>query len=456
MGSEIGIFGLGSMGENLAIQLSSKGIKTSVYNRTKEKTKEFIDRNQSIENLKGCYSIDEFLFSLSRPRKIILLVKAGQAVDEVINVLKSKLDEGDIIIDAGNSHFKDTERRYEELRRMKISFIGMGISGGVEGARKGLSIMAGGDERAYKEIKEILDLISAEVDSFPSNSFFGKGGAGHFVKIVHNGIEYAIMENIAEIYFYLRNSGLSNEDISKIFSEWNKQELNSFLLEASSKILKFKENQNYLIDLILDKAEQKGTGRWAAEIALEEGVASPSIVSAVFSRTISSQKERRTKYSKRITFEGEKKELGLEELKDALYLANLSCYMQGFEILNHSSYFGYQIELKEAARVWIGGSIIRGEILKKMLKEGVFEGDIFLSDFLIEEINKRVLSLSKLVAVLSEYMLPSMVISSSLNFLIYFYRERLPANLIQALRDYFGAHGFERIDKQGHFHQEWE
>ncbi|MDT7892475.1 MAG: NADP-dependent phosphogluconate dehydrogenase [Thermoproteota archaeon] len=451
MSADLGLVGLGSMAENLVFQLYQKGLKTALYNRTPEKLKEFVLKNKDLDVI-PCYDIDSFLNSIERPRKILLLIKAGQPVDEMINSLVSKLNEGDIIIDGGNSHFKDTERRYELLQSKGIRYLGAGISGGVEGARKGLSIMVGGDEKAYLLSSKIFDKISSHFDMKPSHSYFGKGGAGHFIKTIHNGIEYALIEDISEIYFLLRSMGKSNEEIADIFNDWNKGILASFLLNACQEVLRMKEDDNYLVDLILDKAEQKGTGIWASEISLEIGIPAPSISSAVYSRSISSLKERRIKLSSLLNLKI-KNSIELEEnsIKSALILANLIAYLQGFDILRNAGYYGYNFNLKEVIRVWLGGSIIRSELLKRLYEEK-FGEDLFSSSLVLNTIEENILDFARVLSTMIRNGLPSLVLSSSFNYIIYLFSRNLPANLTQALRDYFGAHGFERIDKEGRFH----
>ncbi len=454
MSADLGIIGLGVMSENLVLNLSEKGIKVAVYNRTSEKLKEFVKRFPDI-NVIPCYNLDEFVSKIKSPRKIMLLIKAGHPVDEILDALLPRLEKGDVVMDAGNSHFKDTERRFLELKKHGIYFMGMGISGGVEGARKGLSIMVGGDEEAYFRMVELLNSISSSFASRPSHGFFGKGGAGHFVKAVHNGIEYALIEHISEVYFLLKALGKKNPEIIEIFESWKKEGLNSFLLSAASNVLKAREGESYLVDLILDKAEQKGTGKWAVEISLELGTPSPSISAAVMVRLISSFKERRVNISKILSLRREMIEVFQDFLiPKALFLANLSSYLQGLDLLRNAKFYGYSFDLKDVMRVWLGGSIIRSDLLAELYHEKV-EGDIMLSDFVVKKIKEGLDSLANLVSFMAKNKLPSLVISSSYQYLINFSHERLPANMTQALRDYFGAHGFERIDKEGEFHYVW-
>ncbi len=451
MNADLGIIGLGAMSENLILQLSYKGIKVAVYNRTAEKLRDFIKRFPHL-NVIPCYDLDDFVNKIERPRKIMLLIKAGLPVDEIMDVLLPKLEKGDIVMDAGNSHFKDSERRFLKSKINGIYFLGLGISGGIEGARKGLSIMVGGEEEAYAKVIEILNSISSSFASRPSHAFFGKGGAGHFVKIIHNGIEYALIEHISECYFLLKTLGKENYEIAEIFEDWKKEGLNSFLISAASNILKVREGESYLLDLILDKAEQKGTGKWASEILLELGIPSPSISAAVISRFISAFKERRVNISRVLNLRRKiLEDLQISIIPKALFLANLSAYLQGLDLLRNADFYGYKFDLKEVIRVWSGGSIIRSDLLEKLYYENIQE-DFLLSDFVLKQIEDKLDPLAMVVSFMTKNKLPSIVMSSSYQYLINLAHERLPANMTQALRDYFGFHGFERIDKKGIFH----
>ncbi len=452
--ADIGIFGLGTMGENICLNLIEKGFSVTVYNRTEEKTRAFYEKNKS-SLIIPTYNLRDFVISIKKPRKIFLLIKAGKPVDEAINYLLNYVEKNDIIIDAGNSHFKDSDRRYNELKNLGLNFFGLGISGGIEGARKGLSIMVGGSKEAYEEIKDIIEKISAKYESQPCYAYFGEGGAGHFVKIVHNGIEYALIESIAEIFFLL-SKFFDYEKISEIFEEWNKGILSSFLLSATINILRKKENGKFLLDYILDKAEQKGTGKWSVEISLETGIPCPAIAAAVFSRYVSMLKEDRVKYSKLYNlFNKIKNNLNLEDLKNALILSILLSYIQGIYLLKGSIFYNYHINISEALRIWRGGSIIRGEILNMLYKEYLKNEDILASDNIKSIILKNLNSLSNTLSFATSNNLPVNVISSNYNYLIMFISEKLSANLTQALRDYFGAHGYQRIDKEGYFHTDW-
>ncbi|HLI46314.1 MAG TPA: NADP-dependent phosphogluconate dehydrogenase [Geobacterales bacterium] len=447
MNADLGIIGLGSMAENLIIQLSNKGFRVSLYNRTAEKLKDFVSRNAGL-NIIANYDLKSFVNSIERPRKIFLLIKAGEAVDNMLISLSPFLEKGDIIVDCGNSHFKDTERRFSEFDKKGIKYLGAGISGGVEGARKGLSIMVGGDRLAYETLAPIFDSISSRYNSRPAHGYFGKGGAGHFVKIIHNGIEYALIENIAETYFLLKSIGKGNEEISGIFDDWSKRELKSYLLSAASEVLKLREDGNFLVDLILDKAEQKGTGRWASEISLELGIPAPSICSAVISRTISSFKERRLLLSKTLEIRKKKPNVEEHEIYNALLLSNIAAYVQGFDIMRNAN--EYSFNLKDIMHVWQGGSIIRSLLIERFMLE---KSDDPLSwGYVLNTLQTHYSDFLKVVSEMNACALPALVFSSSLNYFIYFFSPILPANITQALRDHFGDHGFQRIDKTGEFH----
>ncbi|MFZ8850455.1 MAG: NADP-dependent phosphogluconate dehydrogenase [Thermoproteota archaeon] len=452
--ADIGIFGLGTMGENLCLNLVEKGFKVSIYNRTEEKTRKFYEKNRSLAII-PTYNLKDFVESIKKPRKILLLIKAGDPVDEAINHLLKHVEKNDIIIDAGNSHFKDSDRRYSELKKVGVNFFGIGISGGVEGARKGLSIMAGGSKEAFDEIKEILEKISAKYNGEPCFSYFGEGGSGHFVKIIHNGIEYALIESISEIFFLL-SKFFDHEKISEIFNEWNKSILSSFLLSATVNILRKKENGKFLIDYILDKAEQKGTGKWSVEISLETGIPAPAIAAAVFSRYISMMKESRVKYSKLYNLSKITNfSLDLEDIKKTLLVSILLSYIQGIYLLKGSSFYNYKINVSEALRIWRAGCIIRGEILNLLYKEYLNYEDILLSNNIKNILLESFQSFLKTLSFAFNNHLPFNVISANYNYFIMVINEKLPANLTQALRDYFGAHGYKRIDKEGYFHTEW-
>ncbi|MEM9539525.1 MAG: decarboxylating NADP(+)-dependent phosphogluconate dehydrogenase [Cyanobacteria bacterium P01_E01_bin.42] len=464
-----GVIGLAVMGENLALNVESRGFPIAVYNRTESKTKTFMETRAQGKDVKAAYSLEEFVQVLERPRKILVMVKAGKPVDAVIQQLKPLLEEGDMIIDGGNSLYDDTERRTQELEATGLGFVGMGVSGGEEGALNGPSIMPGGTESAYRELEPILTKIAAQVDDGPCVTFVGPGGAGHYVKMVHNGIEYGDMQLIAEAYDLMKSClGVSNQELHEIFAEWNKtDELNSFLIEITADIFKYvdKESNTHLVDLILDAAGQKGTGRWTVVSALELGVPIPTIFAAVNARVMSSYKEERVAASKEITatvteFSGDKKAF-IDKVRDALYCSKMCSYAQGMALLRKASdEKGYNLDLAEDARIWKGGCIIRAGFLDKIKK--AFTDNPELPNLLLapefkQSILDRQAAWREVLSVASSAGIAVPAFSASLDYFDSYRRDRLPQNLTQAQRDYFGAHTYERIDKpRGEFtHTEW-
>ncbi|MGK7923728.1 MAG: decarboxylating NADP(+)-dependent phosphogluconate dehydrogenase [Spirulina sp.] len=464
-----GVIGLAVMGENLALNVESRGFPIAVYNRTESKTKTFMETRAQGKDVKPAYSLEEFVQILERPRKILVMVKAGKPVDAVIQQLKPLLEEGDMIIDGGNSLYDDTERRTQELEATGLGFVGMGVSGGEEGALNGPSLMPGGTESAYKELEPILTKIAAQVDDGPCVTFVGPGGAGHYVKMVHNGIEYGDMQLIAEAYDLMKSClGVSNQELHEIFAEWNTtDELNSFLIEITADIFKYvdKESDKYLVDLILDAAGQKGTGRWTVVSALELGVPIPTIFAAVNARVMSSYKEERVAASKEITatvtpFEGDKKEF-IDKVRDALYCSKMCSYAQGMALLKKASdEKGYNLDLAEDARIWKGGCIIRAGFLDKIKKAFTDNPDLpnlLLAPEFKQSILDRQKAWREVLMVANSTGIAVPAFSASLDYFDSYRRDRLPQNLTQAQRDYFGAHTYERIDKpRGEFtHTEW-
>ncbi|MBP0017161.1 MAG: decarboxylating NADP(+)-dependent phosphogluconate dehydrogenase [Cyanobacteria bacterium SBLK] len=464
-----GVIGLAVMGENLALNVESRGFPIAVYNRTETKTKTFMETRAQGKDVKAAYSLEEFVQILERPRKILVMVKAGKPVDAVIQQLKPLLEEGDMIIDGGNSLYDDTERRTQELEATGLGFVGMGVSGGEEGALNGPSIMPGGTESAYRELEPILTKIAAQVDDGPCVTFVGPGGAGHYVKMVHNGIEYGDMQLIAEAYDLMKSClGVSNQELHEIFAEWNEtDELNSFLIEITADIFKYidKDTNTHLVDLILDAAGQKGTGRWTVVSALELGVPIPTIFAAVNARVMSSYKEERVAASKEITatvtpFSGDKKAF-IDKVRDALYCSKMCSYAQGMALLRKASdEKGYNLDLAEDARIWKGGCIIRAGFLDKIKK--AFTDNPALPNLLLapefkQSILDRQAAWREVLMVASSAGIAVPAFSASLDYFDSYRRDRLPQNLTQAQRDYFGAHTYERIDKpRGEFtHTEW-
>ena len=467
MTQSFGVIGLAVMGENLALNVERNGFPIAVYNRSREKTDEFMKTRAVGKNVKAGYTLEEFVGLLERPRKILIMVKAGAPVDAVIEQLKPLLDEGDILIDGGNSLFTDTARRAADLEGSKFTFIGMGVSGGEEGALNGPSLMPGGTLTAYKYLEPILTKIAAQVDDGPCVTYIGPGGAGHYVKMIHNGIEYGDMQLIAEAYDLLKNVvGLNGDEIAQTFTEWNKtEELNSYLIEITADIFRKKDDDTgkALVEVIMDAAGQKGTGRWTVNDALELGVAIPTITAAVNARILSSIKLERVEAAKlisgpNVTFEGDRAEF-INQVRDALYCSKICSYAQGMTLLSAASKsYGFTLDLAECARIWKGGCIIRAGFLDKI--RAAFSADPQLTSLLLApEFRDTVMSRQTawraviMEAARSGIAVPAF--SASLDYFDSYRRDRLPQNVTQAQRDFFGAHTYERIDKPGVFHTEW-
>ena len=465
-----GVIGLAVMGENLALNVESRGFPIAVYNRSPDKTEKFMATRAQGKDVKAAYSLEEFVQTLEQPRKILVMVKAGAPVDAVIEQLKPLLEKGDMIIDGGNSLYEDTERRTKYLEPTGLGFVGMGVSGGEEGALKGPSLMPGGTKSAYHELEPILVKIAAQVDDGPCVTYVGPGGAGHYVKMVHNGIEYGDMQLIAEAYDVLKNGlGLSNEKLHSVFSEWNKtDELNSFLIEITADIFGYiePETQQHLIDLIVDSAGQKGTGRWTIMSSLELGVPIPTMYAAVNARVMSSYKEERVAASAQLpgpatTFEGDV-DAFVDKVRDALYCSKMCSYAQGMALIAKASaeYYNGEVSLPESARIWKGGCIIRAGFLDKIKK--AFNDNPALPNLLLapefkQSILDRQAAWREVLMLANELGIPVPAFSASLDYFDSYRRASLPQNLTQAQRDYFGAHTYERTDKpRGEFfHTEW-
>jgi 6-phosphogluconate dehydrogenase len=463
-----GVIGLAVMGENLALNVESRGFPVAVYNRTSAKTEEFMAKRAQGKNVKDAYSIEDFVQALARPRKILVMVKAGKPVDAVIDQLKPLLDPGDTIIDGGNSLYDDTERRTNELEATGLGFVGMGVSGGEEGALLGPSLMPGGTDASYKELEPILTKIAAQVDDGPCVTYIGPRGAGHYVKMVHNGIEYGDMQLIAEAYDLLQNTlGLDNKQLHEVFAEWNTtDELNSFLIEITADIFNYidPETNRPLVDLILDAAGQKGTGRWTVVSSLELGVPIPTIYAAVNARVISSYKQQRLAAAKELMgpasqkYDGDAKAF-INKIRDALYCSKMCSYAQGMALLGTASEeFDYNLNLSECARIWKGGCIIRAGFLGK-IQSAFIENPKLPNLLLAPEFKQTILDRQEawreVVATANKLGIPVPAFSASLDYFDSYRSDRLPQNLTQAQRDYFGAHTYERIDKEGVFHTEW-
>jgi 6-phosphogluconate dehydrogenase len=464
-----GLIGLGVMGQNFVLNVERNGYGVAVYNRTAETTEKYIAGPAAGKNIKPAYTLKEFVDALESPRRIMLLVKAGAPVDATIQQLIPLLDKGDLVIDGGNSFFTDTERRAKELESQGFNFFGMGVSGGEEGALWGPSLMPGGSRDAYKEVEPIMNAVAAkaEEDGEPCVTYLGPGGSGHYVKMIHNGIEYGDMELIAEAYHLLKQAlGLSAQEFHEIFTEWNKAELSSFLIEITAKVFsKVDEDTGKpLVDVILDKAGQKGTGRWMGENALELGISIPTIIAAVNGRIISSQKEERVHASNVLTGPAKKYEGGSQKLidatKDALYVSKICSYAQGMSLLKKASMeYGYDMDLGAIARIWRAGCIIRAGLLNDITSAFNRNKDLpnlLVDDVFRESVNSRQESWRFVIKCAIEMGIPMPAMSASLAYYDSYRSERLPANLIQAQRDFFGAHTFERIDKPGTFHADWE
>ena len=467
MAQSFGVIGLAVMGENLALNVERNGFPVSVYNRSRDKTDRFMANRTQGKNVQATYSLEEFVTSLERPRRILVMVKAGGPVDAVIGQLKPLLDEGDMIIDGGNSLFNDTERRVKELESTGLRFIGMGVSGGEEGALNGPSLMPGGTRAAYDSIEPIVTKIAAQVDDGPCVTYIGPGGAGHYVKMVHNGIEYGDMQLIAEAYDLMKNVlGLSQEQLHEVFAEWNMtEELDSFLIEITSDIFTNTDADTGapLVEMILDAAGQKGTGRWTVVNALELGVAIPTITAAVNARIMSSIKQERVAASKELSgpttkFDGDVK-AAISKIRDALYCSKICSYAQGMALISKASQnFDYGVNLGETARIWKGGCIIKARFLGK-IKHAYDENPTLANLLLAPEFKQTILDRQtawrEVIAMAAELGMPVPAFSASLDYFDSYRRDRLPQNLTQAQRDYFGAHTYARVDKEGVFHTEW-
>lgn len=466
--ADIGLIGLAVMGENLVLNMESHGYTVGVFNRTTEKVDNFVNGRGKDKKIIGTHTVEELISNLKSPRKIMIMVKAGNPVDKVIDQLVPLLDKGDIIIDGGNSHFPDSIRRTKELEEKGLLFIGTGVSGGEEGALKGPSIMPGGSPDAWQHVKPIFQDISAKVeDGTPCCDWVGEGGAGHFVKMVHNGIEYGDMQLICEAYQIMKDLlGLSYEEMHEVFKEWNDGDLDSYLIEITRDILGYKdEDGEVLVEKILDTAGQKGTGKWTAIASLDHGVPLTLIGEAVYARTLSAMKDARVEASKILTgpkpkFEGDKKQF-IEDLKKALYAAKVVSYAQGYVLMSYAAEeYGWNLNYGGIALMWRGGCIIRSVFLGK-IKEAFDKNpkltNLLLDDFFKEKIESSQESWRRVMAAAISNGIWTPALSTALNYFDGYRNDRLPANLLQAQRDYFGAHTYERTDKpRGEFfHTNW-
>lgn len=465
--SDFGVVGLAVMGKNLALNVESRGYTVSVYNRSPEKTNQLMAEAQG-KRIVGTYSVEEFVQSLAKPRKVMLMVKAGGPTDATIESLLPYLEEGDILIDGGNAFYQDTIRRSKELEARGIHFIGAGVSGGEEGALKGPSIMPGGKEEAHRLVAPIFEAISAKVDGDPCTTYIGPDGAGHYVKMVHNGIEYGDMQLICEAYALMKELlDLSAAELHEVFAEWNKGELDSYLIEITADIFRKKDEKTGkpLVDVILDTAGQKGTGKWTSQSSLDLGVPLSIITESVYARIISAMKEERVKASKilqgpvRKQFSPEEKKELIEKIRKALYASKICSYAQGFAQMREASKeFGWNLRLGDIAMIFRGGCIIRAQFLQNI--KNAYDRDPELTNLLLDPYFKGVVqeyqsAWRDVVAIAVQNGIPVPAFASALTYYDSYRSERLPANLLQAQRDYFGAHTYQRIDEEGVFHTNW-
>lgn len=462
---DIGMVGLGVMGRNFALNIADNGYPVMGLDKDQDKVSA-LEKEAGQKNVSGTAEPKAFISALKKPRTVMMLVPAGKAVDSVIGELVPLLDKGDLIIDGGNSHFTDTGRRYKELEEQGIHFMGVGISGGEKGARYGPSIMPGGSKEAYSRVQPIFEAAAAKVNGEPCVTWLGPGSAGHYVKMVHNGIEYGLMQLIAECYDLMkRGLDLSNDRLHQVFSEWNDGELESFLIEITAHIFTRQDDKSdgYLIDAILDSAGQKGTGKWASQDAMELQVPTPGIDIAVAMRDLSAYKEERVHARQFLEgpnapFHGDKKQF-IKQLRSGMYFSMITTYAQGLALLHAASAaYNYDLKLEGAAKIWRGGCIIRAGLLEPIRE--AYSRHEHLSNILVtphfsKELLKRQQDLRSVVSRAAELGIPAPGLMASLAYFDGYRSERLPANLIQAQRDYFGSHSYERIDAEGTFHTQW-
>jgi 6-phosphogluconate dehydrogenase len=463
---DIGLIGLAVMGENLVLNMAGKGFTVAVYNRTVSKVEEFIRQKAGNLPIGGACSVEEFVGMLARPRKIMLMVKAGQPVDAMIEELLPFLEQGDIVIDGGNSFFQDTRRRYLELAAKGIRYLGVGVSGGEEGALKGPSLMPGGERDAYDKTAPIFTRIAAQVADGSCCEYVGPDGAGHYVKMIHNGIEYGDMQLISEAYYILKNVlGLSAQELHTVFAEWNQGVLDSYLVEITADIFtRFDaETGKPLVEVILDKAGQKGTGKWTSQSALDLGVPTPTITEAVFARCMSAYKEERMAAAAvlegpAVRFTGDKAQF-VAAIQDALYASKICSYAQGFALLKAASEeYRWNLNFGDIALLWRGGCIIRARFLDR-IKEAFGRDpqlpNLMLDPFFCDILLKAQRNWRLVITTCKEQGVPIPAFGASLDYYDSYRQAVLSANLIQAQRDYFGAHTYERVDKEGAYHTDW-
>ncbi|MEO8196956.1 MAG: NADP-dependent phosphogluconate dehydrogenase [Thermoanaerobaculia bacterium] len=468
--ADLGLIGLGVMGENLALNVTDHGFRVALWDRTEAKVARLIQRADGNRKWTGTKTLEEFAAALGRPRRIVLMIKAGAPVDEMLEKLKSVLSSDDVVIDGGNSFFADTQRREAALRERGVRFVGMGVSGGEEGARYGPSLMPGGARSAYDHLKPILEAIAAKTDSGPCVTYVGPDGAGHFVKMVHNGIEYGVMQLIAESYDLFRRAlDLSATETADVFARWNRGPMESYLIDIASQVLAVRdpETGHPLVEMILDQAGQKGTGKWTAQVALDLGVPIPTIAAAIDARVLSSMKAERVRASEQLASAGTHDVTGdtdelVAAIGRALAAATICAYTQGMALLRvASAEHGWHVDLREIARIWKGGCIIRARLLDTIMQ--AFEGAPDLPNLLLDaEIQSRVMEAERpwrrTVQIAVEHGIPVPALAASLAYFDSYRTARLPQNLTQAQRDYFGAHTYQRTDRPeaGFVHPDWQ
>ena len=467
--AHFGLVGLGVMGENLVLNAERNGFSSVVYNRTYQKTEDFLLGRGVNKSIQGAKDLQEFVSKLERPRRVLMMVKAGAATDAVINQISPFLEEGDLLIDGGNAQFMDTERRVKELESKSFGYIGMGVSGGAKGALEGPSMMPGGTKTSYDAIESLLTKMAAQVEDGPCVTYIGPGGSGHFVKTVHNGIEYGIEQILAEAYDLMKRvCGMSGDEMASVMGYWNKtEELSSYLVEITEACLRVKDpdDSSDLVEKIMDKAGQKGTGLWTVVSALELGASVPTIYASLNGRVMSSMKDQRN-YAETI-LNGNKPSFvdfgkpsdGMPLLMDAVVLATIASYAQGMDILRLASEeYDYDLDMPSIAQIWKGGCIIRSTLLSRI--QNAFKKDPSLTNLIIDkwftdQVNNRLSGLTQVVSAAANAGIPVPCLSSTLDYLNSFRTSRLPQNLVQAMRDCFGSHTYERVDKAGSFHTEW-
>lgn len=461
--SEFGVIGLGVMGSNLSLNIADNGYSLSVYNRSegaeKEVVKEFMHQHSTYTNLKGFTQLSDFVNSLQIPRRILLMVKAGEVIDSVLNQLTPLLSPNDIVIDGGNSHYLDTKRRVETLAQNGINFVGAGISGGEKGARFGASIMPGGTSESYQKIADVLEKIAAkDENNQPCCTFIGKDGAGHFIKMVHNGIEYAEMQLLAECYALLQRNH-SYDEIHAIFKSWNQTDLSSFLLEITADIFQKKEDEKYLLDLILDKAGNKGTGSWSSQAAMQLGFPATMINDAVYARYISSFKKTRQELNSQLVNQSQSNfSIDVENLKNAYHFARIINHIQGFELMQQASEeYNWNLNFSEISRIWTNGCIIRSTLMSQLVQHFKESKELIKHPTIWKVLNEHTSSVQEILTLGLQNRIATPVLSSAFQYWIGMTTGRLSANLIQAQRDYFGAHTYQRVDKNWSesFHTTW-